>query len=515
MSDKFSKYQDSPKRILMLVPHEPDLDPRIKWVTQLCSQIGRTDILGFVYETKKPIRKYDGRIFTERIISENYFSPHSPYFYWYKIISYFKIIQSPHQFFPRIYNKLLRNAYLLLNRTYIGRKIWGTGKFLITRLHPRSILPKNQNLQNSEGQSSPDISQESQLQNEKLPAEKNIKKTNDSKTIPQNDQPKVKKINSIAHIVNLLNVLDVISYELFQHGRAVSIIPKVIICHDIYALKAAVKLKKLFGSPVIYDSHELWPEAILDAKNWEKFIIKLIERKLIRKADVVITVTPQIARYLEHLYGISNVISVPNAEPLTGRTFNNHPQEYPIRFLLQGQMAPGRGVEKFLDAWSMLKNDKAILIMRCPENPFFDYLKQRFNFLIQDGRIIIAPAVSEDELISAASAADVGIIPYTGPNLNHVYACPNKLSQYMQAGLAILHNSDEEFVSEIISRYQCGLAYDSNHPDTLIAAVDYISNNPEQLNIMKCNAYRAAQEEFNWEQQSKKYFNAIKSLFEK
>src|SRR5437870_10473585 len=57
---------EAPPRVLMLVPHEPNEDPRIRWVTNLCSSIGRTDILSTVYSPTYPSHSFDGNVFTER-----------------------------------------------------------------------------------------------------------------------------------------------------------------------------------------------------------------------------------------------------------------------------------------------------------------------------------------------------------------------------------------------------------------------------------------------------------------
>src|SRR3546814_5848658 len=61
------------------------------------------------------------------------------------------------------------------------------------------------------------------------------------------------------------------------------------------------------------------------------------------------------------------------------------------------------------------------------------------------------PSISESQLVSAARAADVGVIPYNPVFPNHVMACPNKLDQYMQAGIAILSNNIP-YVRHIIER---------------------------------------------------------------
>ena len=63
---------------------------------------------------------------------------------------------------------------------------------------------------------------------------------------------------------------------------------------------------------------------------------------------VVITVTPQLARQLQSVYDLPEVLSVPNAEPLAPvqRLPEPRPGSQVVRFLLQGRVGPGRGVAR-------------------------------------------------------------------------------------------------------------------------------------------------------------------------
>jgi glycosyltransferase involved in cell wall biosynthesis len=514
MNTQNSSDNGLPPRILMLVPHEPELDPRIKWVTQLCAQVGRTDIIGFCWTTNKPLREYEGKIYIERITPIEYPGERT-----LPSLESIPVLFNPRLFLSRVYRKIRS----FLSRVY--SKLWS----LLHRLW--MLIPRENKLvvfyQKTKKHISSENSGEIKISDNPREISEPLKPlaTASQKSVPENintncskiyAESKMKVYSSVQHTINAIQTQDVIAGTLYQRAKSVSIPPKVIICHDIYALEAAIRLKHLFGTPVIYDSHEVWPEADLQASKLQKAYVISLERKLIRQADIVITVNRQIARYLENLYGIKNVLSVPNAEPLITHTdINDRPVNFPIRFLLQGQASPGRGFEELLESWSTLHDTRAVLILRCPENPFFDCLQMRFRDMISNGQVIIAHPVKETELINAASQADVGIIPYGGPTLNHVYACPNKLSQYMQAGLAILHNSDQEFVSDVINRYKCGLSYNSKDTSTLTAGVRYFINNPEGLKDMQHNSVRAAQSEFNWGFQSTSYFNAIKELYQR
>jgi len=144
MSTEFSNNKGFPPRILMLVPHEPEVDPRIKWVTQLCAQIGRTDIIGFINEANhKPSREYEGQIYTERITPVEYPST-SLITYMVKAV---KLILRPRWLLTSAYRKLEKSAYSLsshrpfLNNVFLaifkaGRELAGSDKSLKNDAYP-------------------------------------------------------------------------------------------------------------------------------------------------------------------------------------------------------------------------------------------------------------------------------------------------------------------------------------------------------------------------------------------
>lgn len=469
---------ESPRRILMLVPHEPELDPRIRWVTQLCAEFGPTDIIASVSSIEmlksvgRPAREYNGNIYLERINKDAYSS------------------------------KTAKCLCLLAGSSYVN----GVIRRYVRRESLRTAFPNN-------GVKASDRLPDSQkpFRNKLVTTVRGSFGGNPIRAVLRAIDH---KIGAVCRLLSTWSSYNIIISALYRRARAISIIPRVIICHDIFGLAAGVRIKKLYGCPLIYDSHELWPEADLLGQAWHGRLASFVERKLIRQADAVVTVSPQLARYLENIYGISKVYSAPNAEP-RGRRIrpsSEGPSSLPIKFLFQGQVARRRGIEQLLNAWNDVKLDKGVLYLRCPENEYFVYLRGTFHEMLDEKRVVILQPVTEAELVSAATFADVGIIPYAGPNLNHVFCCPNKLSQYMQAGLAILSNR-LKFISELLDRYQCGLTYDAAHTESFVEAVRYLIHNPEVLQTMKRQAHRAARTEFNWECQSVEYKNAIRERY--
>jgi len=298
---------------------------------------------------------------------------------------------------------------------------------------------------------------------------------------------------------------------LYRRARAESVRPDLIVCHDLLGLIAGVRLKRLWEVPLLYDTHEFWPQASLLRERWEESLLTRVERRLIGNADQVVTVSPPLAAHLERVYGVEGVLSVPNAVPRRSTPLPGRTPDGPVRFLLQGQLAAGRGIELLLDAWGDL-DARAVLQLRYLPNDYARRFERRYATLLESGRVERLAPVGEEELVEAAAAADVGVVPYTGPNLNHLYASPNKVSQYMQAGLALLVSSDMQYVGSLLERFGCGVTYDPRRPETLSAAVEGIVRDPDELERMKQAAVTASETEFNWEVVSRPYSEAITRL---
>lgn len=469
---KNSRGGNDPARILMLVPHEPDADPRIEWVKQLCLEIGPTDVIGLGERSilgDKPRREYDGKVYVERIDVVEFASMGAKW------------------------------LYLLARALNVG----GAIRRYIRRESERRSAPSFKDSSNPESSDKPSkVTSHFASPLRLWSAFKAMIAAVDH------------RIGSACRFFSNLASYGLIVSALYRRGRAASISPRIIVCHDIFALASAVMLKRVFRCPIIYDSHELWPEADLIAQEWEKRLTAWIEGRLVKHADVVVTVSPPLARHLERLYGLAHVVSAPNAEPIRSsvRRQGEGSASKPVKFLLQGRVSPRRGIEELFEGWSSIQKSDAVLYLRCPQNEYLFELRRKFHRMIENGNIVLLQAVREEDLVGAAAFADVGVIPYWNMGLIHQYCCPNKLSQYMQAGLALLSNN-LDYVSGVVSQYQCGIVYDAAHSESLRETVSRLANNLDELKRMKENAFRASQSEFHWEAQSAEYRDAVKRLY--
>ena len=272
---------------------------------------------------------------------------------------------------------------------------------------------------------------------------------------------------------NVSYVLD-IAYTLVHFGNNLTGID-AIIATDLDTLLAGVLLKERFGVPLIYDAHEFWPAADVDQADFEERFWTSLEGRLVAYCDYVQTVTPGLAAHMSRLYGIP-FFSTPNAEPLSSRPQGLPEKSKPenesaCRFLFQGGFAPARGIDILIKTWPRT-HPNAILVLRGPDNEYRrEMIRLAKSLGLFGNRVVFAPSVSESELVMAAVDFDVGLIPYTPTGLNYANCCPNKLSQYMAAGLPILA-CRTSFVEQVVENAGAGAVVDFADTDCLVQAVN-------------------------------------------
>jgi glycosyltransferase involved in cell wall biosynthesis len=294
-----------------------------------------------------------------------------------------------------------------------------------------------------------------------------------------------------------------------EHGLR----PDVVYCHDLYSLQTAVMLKRLYACTIVYDSHEYYPYC---SQEWPVvFLTKWYERSLVGEVDVYLTVSPQLARELTRLYGVETIHVIPNVEPQPAQlprplgTEMDKLSAGRLKVLYQGTFAPGRGLEEVLDEWRAVDGSKAALFLRGPRSPVGDFLeaRARTNDLLGKS-VYFLPAVLERDLIPAAAEADVGLIPYKTDWPSYRFACPNKLSQYIHAGTAVVA-SRLPYVRDLIEKYDIGRTYDVAAPGSLVAAINEMADNPQFVRRCRAQARILSRTEYRWEEYHDKLLRLV------
>ena len=171
-----------------------------------------------------------------------------------------------------------------------------------------------------------------------------------------------------------------------------------------------------------------------------------------------------------------------------------------IKVLFQGRFDDGRGIEELISrmdaggwrasglvpAWTGKSSRQAAI-----------ELARRLNLL--DKSVFFLDPVSEDMLVAAAAEADIGVIPYKPLIRNDRFACPNKLSQYLHAGLMVVTN-DLPYVKSVVQAAGAGLIVRIPPILSSFAATSIGSSAiAELLDRCRQNALSYARQSFNWQ----------------
>lgn len=85
------------------------------------------------------------------------------------------------------------------------------------------------------------------------------------------------------------------------------------------------------------------------------------------------------------------------------------------------------------------------------------------------------PAVKPDEVVSYTSSADIGVHLIANTCLNHYYCLPNKIWEYLNAGLPIIV-SDFPELSKVVDQCQCGWKCEPT-VDNAVRLIEQIADN--------------------------------------
>ena len=110
--------------------------------------------------------------------------------------------------------------------------------------------------------------------------------------------------------------------------------------------------------------------------------------------------------------------------------------------------------------------------------------------------------LSREQMRQTLSRSVAGIVTFL-PVPNHIDAQPNKIFEYMSAGLPVIA-SHFPLWREIIEGNECGLCVDPLDPAAIAAAMDRLVENPDLARRMGENGRRAVHERYNWGVEEKK-----------
>lgn len=284
--------------------------------------------------------------------------------------------------------------------------------------------------------------------------------------------------------------------------------PAVLHAHDSNALLPVLIASRMRKVPFVYDAHDLWLHRPRRQRSRlyhavQNAYYRLIERIAIPRARATLTVSPPMLRHLERRYRLSRVELVPNYPDHTppDRRLELRalpelaaaPSRAPLVLYLGGLMG-GRGLEQLVRAMASVPDAHLVLL---GGGHLTEPLLREAERSGVRARVHLVPPVPSESVVAYASSADVGVSPIVPSCLNYRYSLPNKLFQYMAAGIPVVA-SDFEQVREVVVGSGAGRVVDTREPEAIARAINEILADPEAARAMGARGRAAVEERYNW-----------------
>jgi glycosyltransferase involved in cell wall biosynthesis len=250
--------------------------------------------------------------------------------------------------------------------------------------------------------------------------------------------------------------------------------PDVVHAHDAAMLLPGGFGARLTGARLVYDSHELATSVPYRERAWAWFV-SAIEHAVVPRAAAVITVSDGIADRLRERYHlrhrptvVRNVSALRAAGTGTLRRRLGIGADVPL-VLHQGAPAPDRGCEALVQAAAQLDGVR-VAFLGDPEPGYGERLEAMIAQLGVGAKVSMLPSIPLDELLASTAEADVGVTLLGDTCENHRLALPNKLFEYIAAGVPVVASALPE-TERLVGAYGVGWCASPEDPAALAAAL--------------------------------------------
>lgn len=305
-----------------------------------------------------------------------------------------------------------------------------------------------------------------------------------------------KRKNRLGRILNLWLVL----------CKVLKIKADVYHFHDPELLLVAPFLK-LRNGRVIYDAHENLPKQIL-TKYWIpkalrtpiSFFSGILEQVLASFCEFMVAATPNIASRFPAKKTVV-IQNFPVVEEFEHCEKHMATKRGPVLYM--GGINANRGVIELINAMYLIPEELGIRLrlvgsFRTPE------LEKRARALPGWSRVDFLGWQDRKCLRIELAKARLGIVTFLRAP-NHVEAQPNKLFEYMSAGLPVIA-SDFPLWRQLIEKVGCGRLVDPADPHEIARVIQDLIAEPQVIELMGRNGKKAIAKKYNWRVESQKLF---------
>ena len=277
------------------------------------------------------------------------------------------------------------------------------------------------------------------------------------------------------------------------------------VANDLDTLLPNFIASELKGGLLVYDSHEYFkgvPE--IQNRPFVKWVWTAVEKIVFPHLKNVMTVSDSIAEQYEKEYGLKPVTvrncsgSAENIDDVL-RDEMGFDKESLLLIFQGGGINIDRGGEELIEA---IKLTEKVNLLIVGSGDVLPLLKEKVRKLNLTEQVHFFPKMPWKEMMRFTKTCDIGLTLDKDTNLNYRFSLPNKLFDYINAGIPVIA-SDLPEVAKIIEQNRCGIVIPSVTPENISKAIKTLRDNRKLLEELKRNTVLASGW-LNWENEALK-----------
>ena len=273
--------------------------------------------------------------------------------------------------------------------------------------------------------------------------------------------------------------------------------------HDPELIPIGLKLKRM-GYRVIFDSHEDVPRQMLGKPYLNKPALWLISKVFAAyeawacaRLNGVISATPFIRdKFLSINPNTVDINNFPLLHELQNQTSWSDKR---AEVCYVGGIGKIRGIQEVCAAMGKVRSSVRLNLAGQFGDPVVERAVRSMPGWQRANELGFLDRAGVREVLSRSMA---GLVTFH-PLPNHIDAQPNKMFEYMSAGIPVIA-SDFPLWREIIAGNECGLLVDPLDSSAIAKAIDFLVENPNEARRMGENGRRAVEQKYNWANEEKK-----------
>jgi len=286
-------------------------------------------------------------------------------------------------------------------------------------------------------------------------------------------------------------------------------------------------IKRLVGTPYVFEVRDLWPEApIAMGVISNVILIKMLrcfEALVYRYASAVITLSPGMADGVKGVVGDSKrVAMIPNSCDLDlfrpDRPLNNRHRSrlglgcHDFSCIYFGTMGPANGLDLLIDAALELSSEgnNRVRIVLHGDGKQKSHLMERVSDLGLTNVIFSSPLRDKTEVAEMICEMDLCLTLYR--NIPALQKCsPNKLFDALSAGKPVVTNMDG-WIADIVVGSRSGIQVSSGSAKDFSDVLVTLSKSPEKCEEMGRNARITAEKFFSRDSKANELLNLLNDV---